>query len=174
MQRHRKRPHNVILPRGRVWSTLSSTHYLLYQEIQTADDLCITSYCDNHSLLKNEGKNHTRGIDFSSWYTNPDHDAIMTVSTLLTKLPSRLTSIHVRAHQDGHCSPRKVEASSHPSSGVVPYLSFLGIVNTSFSRFCRARSKEKLWATWRESRCWEIFSASDKTLGEPMEEMLGK
>jgi hypothetical protein len=28
------------------------TSYLLYLEIQTSDDLCITSY--NHSLLKNE------------------------------------------------------------------------------------------------------------------------
>jgi hypothetical protein len=36
------------------------THYILYLEIQTSDDLCITSYCDNSSLLKNEEKFHTR------------------------------------------------------------------------------------------------------------------
>jgi hypothetical protein len=43
-------------------------HYLLYLEIQTSDDLCITTYCDSHSLLKNEGKNLTQDIDSSSWY----------------------------------------------------------------------------------------------------------
>jgi hypothetical protein len=44
------------------------THYILYLEIQASDDLCITSYCDNHSLLKNEETFHTRDIDSSSWY----------------------------------------------------------------------------------------------------------
>jgi hypothetical protein len=58
------------------------THYMLYLEIQTSEDLCITSYCDNHSLLKKEETFHTRDIDSSSWYTNPDHD----VSVLRTKL----------------------------------------------------------------------------------------
>jgi uncharacterized membrane protein len=29
-------------------------HYLLYQEIQIFDALCITSYCDNYCLIKNE------------------------------------------------------------------------------------------------------------------------
>jgi hypothetical protein len=79
------------------------THYILYLEIQTLDDLCISSSCDNQSLLKNEENFHTRDIDSSSWYTNPDHDVIMTRSALRTKLPFWLASLHVRAHQDGHC-----------------------------------------------------------------------
>jgi hypothetical protein len=37
------------------------THYLLYLEIETSDDLCITSYCDNHSLLKTK-KTFSLGI----------------------------------------------------------------------------------------------------------------
>jgi hypothetical protein len=52
------------------------THYLLYLEIQTPDDICITFCCDNHSLLTNEETCHTRDIDSSSWYPNPDHDSI--------------------------------------------------------------------------------------------------
>jgi hypothetical protein len=34
---------------------------------------------------------------------NPDHDVIMTLSALRTKPTFRLVSLHVRAHQDGHC-----------------------------------------------------------------------
>jgi hypothetical protein len=79
------------------------THYMLYLDIQASEDLCITFYCDNHSLLKNEEKFHTRDINSSSWYINPDHDVIMTLSALRTKLTFRLASLHVRAHQDGHC-----------------------------------------------------------------------
>jgi hypothetical protein len=33
---------------------------------------------------------------------NPDHDVIMSLSALRTKLQFRLASLHVRAHQDGH------------------------------------------------------------------------
>jgi hypothetical protein len=54
------------------------THYMLYLDIQASEDLCITSYCDNHSLLKNEEKFHTRDVNSSSWYINLDHDVIMT------------------------------------------------------------------------------------------------
>jgi hypothetical protein len=79
------------------------THYLLYLEIETSDELCITSYCDNYSLLKSEEASHTRDIDSSSWYTNHDHDVIMTLSALRTKLPLRVASLYVRAHQDESC-----------------------------------------------------------------------
>jgi hypothetical protein len=79
------------------------THYILYLDIQTPDDLGITSYCDNQSLLKNEEKFHTRDVDSSSWYTNPDHDVIMTLSALRTKMSFQLASVHVRGHQDKHC-----------------------------------------------------------------------
>jgi hypothetical protein len=37
-------------------------HYILYLEIQATDDLCITSYCDNQSLLKNDEKKSELGI----------------------------------------------------------------------------------------------------------------
>jgi hypothetical protein len=79
------------------------TQYLLYLEIHTSEDLCITFYCDNPNLLKIEERIHTQDIDSSSWCTNPDHDVIMTLSALRTKLPFRLASIHVRAHQDEYC-----------------------------------------------------------------------
>jgi hypothetical protein len=45
----------------------------------------------------------TRDIDSSSWYTNPDHNFIMTLSALRTKLPIRLASLQVRANQDENC-----------------------------------------------------------------------
>jgi hypothetical protein len=88
---------------GRLSLLLFLTHYIQYLEIQTSDDLCITSYCDNQSLLKNEEKFHTCDIDSPSWYTNPDHDVIMTLSALRIQLPFRLASLHVRAHQDENC-----------------------------------------------------------------------
>ena len=103
---------------GRLFLLLFLTHYMLYLDIQASEDLCITSYCDNHSLLKNEENFRTRDINSSSWYINPDHDVIMTLSALRTRipitinhdpkctsnqLPFRLTSIHVRAYEDGHC-----------------------------------------------------------------------
>jgi hypothetical protein len=47
-------------------------------------------------------------IDSSSSYTNPDHDVIITLSALRTKLPFRLASLHVRAHQDGHCESSRL------------------------------------------------------------------
>jgi hypothetical protein len=62
---------------GRISLHSFLTHYMLYLFIQASEDLCITSYCDNHSLLKNEEKFHTREINSSSWYMNPDHDVIM-------------------------------------------------------------------------------------------------
>jgi hypothetical protein len=36
------------------------THYIRYYGIKPADDLRVTSYCDNESLLKNEEAFHTR------------------------------------------------------------------------------------------------------------------
>ena len=88
---------------GRISLLLFLTHYMLYLDIQISEETCITSYCDNQSLLKNEEKFHTRDIDSSSWYTNPDHDVIMTLSALRTKLTFQLASLHVRGHQDKHC-----------------------------------------------------------------------
>jgi hypothetical protein len=44
------------------------THYIRYHNIETADDLRVTSYCDNSSLLKAEEEFHTRDVDSSSWY----------------------------------------------------------------------------------------------------------
>jgi hypothetical protein len=79
------------------------THYFLYLEIQISVDLCITSYCDNYSLLKKEENFHTQDIDSSSWYTNPDHDVIMTLGALRTKFPLCLASLQVHAHQDENC-----------------------------------------------------------------------
>jgi hypothetical protein len=48
---------------GRISLLSFLTHCILYLDIQPSEDLCITSYCDNHSLLKNEEKFHTRDID---------------------------------------------------------------------------------------------------------------
>jgi hypothetical protein len=105
---------NLTARKGTVESPYSRySHYMLYLDIQASEDLCITSYCDNHSLLKIEEKFHARDINSSSWYMNPDHDVIMTLSALRTKLTFRLASLHVRAHQDGHCDfnlfPRPVQ-----------------------------------------------------------------
>jgi hypothetical protein len=108
MQRHRTRLPNAILPSGRVWSTLPTsflTQYLLYLELemQPPDDLCITSYFDNASLLESEEAFYTRDIDSLSWYTNSEHDVIMRLSALRTERPLRLAALHVRAHQDKKC-----------------------------------------------------------------------
>jgi hypothetical protein len=101
MQRHRTRlPIAILRTELKGWSplpTLEPTHYLRYLEIQTSDDLCITSYCDNSTLLTNEKAFHTRDIDSSSWYTRytkPGHDVIMTLSALRTNLPLRLLASH--------------------------------------------------------------------------------
>jgi hypothetical protein len=68
---------------GRLYLLWFLTHYLIYLEILTSDlNQCITSYCDNYSLFKNEETFHTRYIGSSCSYTNPDHDAIMTLSAL--------------------------------------------------------------------------------------------
>jgi hypothetical protein len=98
MQRHCSRLPNAILPSGRVWSTFPAsflTYCLLCLEIQPSDNLCIPFYCDNFSLPKSEEAFHTGDIDSSSWCTNPDHDVIMTLSALRTKLPLRFASLHV-------------------------------------------------------------------------------
>jgi hypothetical protein len=84
MQRHHTRLPSVILPSGRV-GRLS-----LLLEIQTSDDLRITSHCDNYSLLKDEKAFHTRDIDSSSWFTNPDHDVIMILIALKINVASEV------------------------------------------------------------------------------------
>jgi hypothetical protein len=53
---------------GRMSLLLFLTHYIRYHNIETADDLRVTSYCDNSSLLKAEEEFHTRDVDSSSWY----------------------------------------------------------------------------------------------------------
>jgi hypothetical protein len=74
---------------GRISLLSFLTHYVRYLEIQTPDDFCISSHCDNYNL-----------INSSSWYAKPDHDLLMTLSALRTNLPLRLASLHVRAHRD--------------------------------------------------------------------------
>jgi hypothetical protein len=59
----------------------------------TADDLRVTSYCDNSSLLKAEG---TLGTWIRRWYLKPDHDVIMTLSEVREGLPFQLISKHVK------------------------------------------------------------------------------
>jgi hypothetical protein len=63
---------------GRMSLLLFLTHYIRYHNIKTADDLRVTSYCDNSSLLKAEEEFHTRDVD-SSWYLKPDHDVNLLV-----------------------------------------------------------------------------------------------
>jgi hypothetical protein len=106
IQRHRTRLSNAFLQRGRVWSTLST---LVPHTLPLLPGNPNIGRPMHHFLLrqpqsiKNEDKFHTWDSDSSSWYTNPDHDVIMTLSALRTKLPFQLASIHVRAHHDGHC-----------------------------------------------------------------------
>jgi hypothetical protein len=85
---------------GRMSLLLFLTHFIRYYGIKTADDLCVTSYCDNSSLLKAEEEFHTRDVDSSSWYSKPDHDVIMTLSEVRKELPFQLISRHVKSHQD--------------------------------------------------------------------------
>jgi hypothetical protein len=63
------------------------THYICFYDIQPADDLRVTSYCDNFSLLTAEitaeEEFHTRDVDSSSWYLKPDRDIILTLSEAL-------------------------------------------------------------------------------------------
>jgi hypothetical protein len=84
---------NHIARKGTVDSTCS--HFIMYLEIQTSDDLCIASYCDNQSLVKNEGIFHSRDIESSSWYTNPVHDVIMTLSALRHRYTSAGTETDI-------------------------------------------------------------------------------
>jgi hypothetical protein len=76
------------------------THYIRYYNIKPADGLRVTSYCGNSSLLKPEEEFHTRDVASSSWYLQPDHDVIMTLSELREGLPFQLISRHVKSHQD--------------------------------------------------------------------------
>jgi hypothetical protein len=75
-------------------------HYIRYYNIKPADDLRVTSYCDNSSLLKAEEAFHTRDVDSSSLYLKLDHDVIMTFSEVRKGLPFQLISRHVKSHQD--------------------------------------------------------------------------
>jgi hypothetical protein len=56
------------------------SHFIRYCKIRAAEDLCVTSYCDNSSLLEAEEEFHNRDVDSSSWYLKPKHDGIMTLS----------------------------------------------------------------------------------------------
>ena len=76
------------------------THYIRYYEIQPADDLRVTSYCDSDSLLKAEEEFHARDVDSAFWYLTSDHDVLMTISEILRQLPFKLDSLLVRSHQD--------------------------------------------------------------------------
>jgi hypothetical protein len=80
------------------------THYIRYFDIQPPDKLCVTTYCDNSSLLTTEEEFHTRDVDSSSGYLKPDHDVIVTLRELRTNLPLRLASLHVRGYQDEECN----------------------------------------------------------------------
>jgi hypothetical protein len=80
---------------GRMSLLLFLTHYIRYYGIKTADDLRVTSYCD--SLLETEEEFHTRDVDSSSWYLQPDH---VTLSEIRKGLPFQFISRHVKCHQD--------------------------------------------------------------------------
>jgi hypothetical protein len=43
---------------GRISILLFLTHYLRYLDIHPPDDVCITAYCDNSSLLNREDEFH--------------------------------------------------------------------------------------------------------------------
>jgi hypothetical protein len=85
---------------GRMSLLLFLTHYIRYHGIQLADDLRVTSYCDNSSLRETEEEYHNRDVDSPSWYLKPDHDVIMTLSAIREKLPFELITLHVKGHQD--------------------------------------------------------------------------
>jgi hypothetical protein len=76
---------------GRMSLLLFLAHFIRYYDIQP-DDLRVTSYCDNSSLLTTEEAFHTRDMDSSSWYLKPDHDVIMTLSEIRTNTPFKLAS----------------------------------------------------------------------------------
>jgi hypothetical protein len=85
---------------GRMSLLLFLKHYIRCYNIKPADELRVTSYCDNSSLLKAEEAFHTRDVDSSSWYLKTDHDVIMTLSEVQEGLPFQLISQHVKSHQD--------------------------------------------------------------------------
>jgi hypothetical protein len=60
--------------------------------IKPVDDLRVTSYCDNSTLLKAEEEFHTRDVDSSSWYLKPDHDVLMALSEVREGSPIQLIS----------------------------------------------------------------------------------
>jgi hypothetical protein len=86
---------------GRMSVLLFLTRYIRYYNIEPADGLRVTSYCDKSSLLKAEEEFHTRDVDSSSWYLKPDHDVIMTLSKVREGLP---ISTHLSARKE---SPRQ-------------------------------------------------------------------
>jgi hypothetical protein len=68
------------------------SHYLRFLDIHPPDDMCITSYCDNSSLLNHEEEFYTRDIDSSSLLPSS-----ITIMTPRTNFPLYLASLHVRA-----------------------------------------------------------------------------
>jgi hypothetical protein len=85
---------------GRMSLLLFLNHYIHYHGIQPAEDLRVTSYCDNSSLLETKEEFHNRDVDSTSWYLKPDHDVIMTLNEIRKKLPFTLITRHVKGHQD--------------------------------------------------------------------------
>jgi hypothetical protein len=92
-------PH-AVLPSRRLRSHVPSLVLIHYHGIQPAEDLRVTSYCDNSSLLETEEEFHNRDVDSTSWYLKPDHDVIMTLSEIRKKLPFTLITRHVKGQQD--------------------------------------------------------------------------
>jgi hypothetical protein len=84
---------------GRMSLLLFLTHYIHYHGIKPAEDLGVTSYCDNSSLLETEEEFHNREVDSTSWYLKPDHDVIMTLSEIRKKLPFTLITRHVKGQR---------------------------------------------------------------------------
>jgi hypothetical protein len=112
---------------GRLFLLSFLTHGILYLEIQTPDDLCIISSCDNSSLPTNKEASHTRDSDSSSWYTKPDHDVIMTLSALRTSIPLNLASLHVSGYEmmetvNSVFSPDPHNSMSLPTNSLRMYL----------------------------------------------------
>jgi hypothetical protein len=61
------------------------------------------AYYENYILSLNRDEEfHTRDIDSSSLYTKPDHDILMTLSALRTKLLPAFPR-RVRGHQGDKC-----------------------------------------------------------------------
>jgi hypothetical protein len=79
--RRRIRPH-VLTP-------VPYSH-IRYYGIKPADDLRVTSYCDNESFSRPR-RPFIPEVDSSSWYLKSDHDVIMKLSSVREGLPFELS-----------------------------------------------------------------------------------